>query len=449
MAALLYAGGAMASTPLSKYGQIQNVQNYSTNPFWSPNGPYNQRVVPQIVYATGPDVETDDCQTVVGNLIAAQCELENNCATTRLSDIRPIVMMQLSRLPGHNYATACAGYIDAAFDLYKEKYSNAGPSGGHVSFPAATTPSPTQNEAYLPDFAPTPPVPKWKQEMRERAQELEDLQSQNGAGNEQVVRADFPKTASDLSFIDRVQNQAAGYAPYANADAYMPIHVESKKDQLERQRKLVEQQQALEDALSQHHDNLPTQEKSPIKGPNSVAKATQSDNGHTESENDDTQPSQGGNYASVKKQETVSIENKTNTTETKKIAISDPQMEISLCHNTVLTRGSDGQPNIAINQEQYDCDVAIRTYISNKYNANVTAFLSDLISNKVNINSMFINAANNNTCRQLLQKIRDEYKVSDSCIGIHIQTDSTSNPEYQWDFKATPADMLQLLERNK
>ena len=32
------------TTPFSKYGQIQNVQNYSSNPFWDPSSPYNQRV---------------------------------------------------------------------------------------------------------------------------------------------------------------------------------------------------------------------------------------------------------------------------------------------------------------------------------------------------------------------------------------------------------------------
>lgn len=436
MAALMCVSGAVASTPLSKYGQIQNVQNYSSNPFWSPNGSYNQRVVPQVVYATGPDVETEDCQTVVGNLIAAQCELENNCATTRLSDIRPIIMMQLSRLPGHNYATACAGHIDAAFDLYKQKYSNAGPSGVRVPFPAATAPSPTQDDVYLPDIMPTPPIPKWKQEMRERAQELEDLQSQNGAGSESVARADFPTTASDLSFVDRVQNQAAGYAPYANADPYMTIQVESKKDQLERQRKLAEQQQLLANTLAQQNNALQDQGPSLSAG-NRLNNVTQAQNTTPTTENDeDTNPGRQ-NYASV-----------TNTTSTTEVAITDPKMEISLCADAVLTRGSDGQPTIAINQETYDCDVAIRTYISKKYNSDVTAFLSDLISNNVNLNDMFINAINNNTCRQLLQKIRDEYNVTDSCIGVHIQTDSTSTPEYQWDFKATPADMLTLLEQN-
>ena len=41
---------AAAVSLFSDYGQIQNVQNYSSNPFWSPNAPYNQRF-PQPVYA--------------------------------------------------------------------------------------------------------------------------------------------------------------------------------------------------------------------------------------------------------------------------------------------------------------------------------------------------------------------------------------------------------------
>ena len=79
--------------------------------------------MPTPVYATGTDIETADCQQVVAQLIASVCSMANNCATHTLSDIRPTLMLQLSRMPGGNYATACAGYIDTAFDTYKNTYN--------------------------------------------------------------------------------------------------------------------------------------------------------------------------------------------------------------------------------------------------------------------------------------------------------------------------------------
>ena len=127
-----------ASTPFSKYGVIQNVQNYSSNPFWNPNSPYNQRM-PQPVYATGPDITTDECQRIVTSLVTVQCMNLNNCITTELSDIRPTIMLQLSRVSGGNYATACGGYLDGIFNDYVAQYANAAPRCFAASFPNATT----------------------------------------------------------------------------------------------------------------------------------------------------------------------------------------------------------------------------------------------------------------------------------------------------------------------
>lgn len=246
---------AHAAAPLSKYGQIQNVQNYSTNPFWSPGAPYNQRM-PQPVYATGPDVETADCQTVVANLVATQCAMRNNCVGASLSDIRPAVMMELSRMPGHNYATACAGYVDTAYQTYVSQYATAAPTGFPTAFPDAAMPSPEPAEYEIKNPLSPGMVPTWLQEMKERTQELEELQSQNGAGGEKIVRADFPKTTSDLSFTDRMQNAAAGYAPYSGTSAYQQIKIESKEQQLNRVANEVAQRQAMADAIycATHND---------------------------------------------------------------------------------------------------------------------------------------------------------------------------------------------------
>ena len=127
---------AQSNTPFSKYGVIQNVQNYSSNPFWSPDAPYNQRM-PTAVYAKGPDVETADCQNIVAYLVAVECANRNNCASSRLLDVRPSIVLQLSQMSGGSYVTACAGYIDAAFDQYKKQNAVAAPSAG-VAFPTAT-----------------------------------------------------------------------------------------------------------------------------------------------------------------------------------------------------------------------------------------------------------------------------------------------------------------------
>ena len=86
------------STPFSQYGQIQNVQSYSSNPFWTPGSPYNQRM-PQAVYVDGPEINAGDCQRVVSSLVANVCTTINNCSGAQLSDIRPTLMLQLSRHP--------------------------------------------------------------------------------------------------------------------------------------------------------------------------------------------------------------------------------------------------------------------------------------------------------------------------------------------------------------
>ncbi len=226
--------------PLSKYGQIQNVQNYSSNPFWNPNSPYNQRM-PQPVYVQGADLNTGDCQRTVSALIASECALKNNCASVSLSDIRPTIMLQLSRLPGHNYATACAGYIDSEFNNYVKNYGHAGAGTRNTGFPAATMPSNLDKKS---DYKiPNPLAPQlptwngepWMQEMLERELELKNLQSQNGAGNEKIVRMDFPKTAADLSFSEQMENKRTGYEPYKDSSAYVVPEIEKSNEYTQRQ----------------------------------------------------------------------------------------------------------------------------------------------------------------------------------------------------------------------
>ena len=93
-----YAFVARSAVSLfSDYGQIQNVQNYSTNPFWSPNAPYNQRVAPQPVYVQGNNVTGEECTRVIQSAVAFQCSARDNCRNTTLADIRPAIRTDLSR----------------------------------------------------------------------------------------------------------------------------------------------------------------------------------------------------------------------------------------------------------------------------------------------------------------------------------------------------------------
>lgn len=238
---------AQTNTPFSKYGVIQNVQNYSSNPYWSPNAPYNQRM-PTPVYAMGPDVGTDDCINMVSYLVASECAARNNCISTQLSDIRPAVMLQLTKLPNGNYASSCGGYIDTIYERYKNQNAIAAPSAG-AAFPTATgAPSNDANSNYQIQNPFSPKLQQWQQDILDRKQELKNLQVANGVNSSHLVRTpEFPATYADLSFTERMENAAAGYEPYKDKRAYKEIEIEKMsaeelwcKQNDERHKKLVE-----------------------------------------------------------------------------------------------------------------------------------------------------------------------------------------------------------------
>lgn len=214
----------------SDYGQIQNVQHYSSNPFWSPTAPYNQRL-PQPVYATGADLNADDCIQVVQSLVSVQCMARDNCKNTDVSDIRPTIMVQLSNLPGANYVSSCSGYIDEIFESYKRQYGNTLPNRP-TAFPNATTPNPDLNDTGGIKFEnPYKQQPtKWQIEQKERADELQRLQAQNGVGSEHLVKTDFPATYADLSFSERLENDRAGLEPFKDLKAYNTLDVKSESE---------------------------------------------------------------------------------------------------------------------------------------------------------------------------------------------------------------------------
>lgn len=230
--ALLAPDGAQSVQPFSQYGQIQNVQNYSSNPFWNQNSPYNQRM-PQAVYVDGPEINAGDCQRIVSALVANVCATMDNCVGAQVSDVRPTLMLQLSRMSGHNYATSCAGYIDTEFESYVKKYGHAGVVTGVVVFPNATAPSNAGNEIEIKNPY-EKPIPQWQQDVIERTQELETLQAQNGGNMGVVEKADFPSTFADLSFEERLDIKGAGYAPFKDMKAYNSIKLESYGEYINR-----------------------------------------------------------------------------------------------------------------------------------------------------------------------------------------------------------------------
>lgn len=203
--------GVSQSAVMSKYGEIQPVNKYSSNPFWTPDSPYNLRF-PSPIYATGPDLNTETCNNTVAALVNSYCSVNNNCSKLQVSDVRPKIMVQLSQLPGHNYATSCGGYIDNAVKEYKKNHGNSFSGINVVQQPKTTKP--------LSLTGVVTSQPKTKSDgVAERTAELEQVQAMTTQTID-VAETDFPKTIADLSFVDRVANATAGYEPYKDLKSY-------------------------------------------------------------------------------------------------------------------------------------------------------------------------------------------------------------------------------------
>lgn len=227
------------SKPFSQYGLVQGVQNYSSNPFWSPNAPYNMRM-PVPVYVNGPDITPGECQTLVAELVSSTCAAMNNCRGTQISDIRPSVMLALSRMPGNrNYATACMGYIDTAYSEYMK--SNANKLNPNVRVPTYTVANPMTSTESTAQIYSAPQKPEWQSEMESRAAELESYRTQT-TDTAAISATKFPTTYADASFKDRIDNEKAGYEPFNDAKAYHTIKLESQDAAIKRRNEALKQQ---------------------------------------------------------------------------------------------------------------------------------------------------------------------------------------------------------------
>ncbi|HNY25335.1 MAG TPA: hypothetical protein PKJ33_02190 [Alphaproteobacteria bacterium] len=251
--------------PLSKYGEIQNVSNYSSNPNWNHNGAYNQ-TMPTPVYVQGAAVSTEECQSLVSGLVASGCSMQNNCVGVKLNDIKPTIMVQLSQMPEHNYVSACGGYIDSAFNSY---VLNQGVVVKPVTFPNAVFPGSNSEQE---DFKIKNPYAmkypewngeKWFQGIVDRSQELGALQAKN-AEDTTLVATDMPKTAADMTFEQKIANSTEGYEQWKakyewveDSDgkrqwvctkncAYQTLSIESTKSALQRESEELTKQKEVD-----------------------------------------------------------------------------------------------------------------------------------------------------------------------------------------------------------
>jgi len=210
----------------SNYGLIQNVQNYSTNSFY--NGKYNQKI-PQAIYATGADLTSGDCQRVVESLISEECSRRNNCFGTRIQDIRPTIMVQLSQIPGHNFATSCGGFIDTTFDNFLKQTGGTNAINAPVAFP---TPSghtnPNTNIKIGKILTP------YQSGVMERTAELATAHKQNDQTPAGLAPSDFPTTIADLSLSERMALASEDYEKYKDLKAYQNLNVEDDETFLAR-----------------------------------------------------------------------------------------------------------------------------------------------------------------------------------------------------------------------
>lgn len=124
------------------------------------------------------NINTEKCKSVVSGIIISECRIRNNCRDMSLKDIKPTVMVRLSKIPGGNFISACNGFIDSEFN----NYLFAQKAG--VSFPKTNN-----TNSNLIDF---------------------NYETQNYS-SKKLTKIDMPKTINDLSFAQRLNNKKKGY----------------------------------------------------------------------------------------------------------------------------------------------------------------------------------------------------------------------------------------------
>jgi hypothetical protein len=219
-------------------GLITNVQSHSSNPFHNPMGSYNQRP-PVPFFAQGTSLNAGDCMNVVHGIIVNECGRRNNCAGMRVHDIRPIVLQQLAAIPGANYISACAGFVDGMFDEYMKS----------VAVPVQSAQQP-QTQPLTPTRS-VPPPRNLAAESELRAGNLDMLHMQT-APDTRLVATAMPTTFDDLSFVERQQIIREGIEPWRDAVVYRTIRIESDEARWQREQQETAARKAALTAIGLH-----------------------------------------------------------------------------------------------------------------------------------------------------------------------------------------------------
>lgn len=253
---MIWAGLACTAFGAATISTMDNVENYSSSPFWSINGPYNQKF-PTPVYVKGPSLTAAECQTAVNSAIWTQCSFMNNCVGLTIEDIRPGVIMELTTKTDGNYATSCAAYIDSAFDLYQQRI------GGTVmpsDFPVAGYKPGTnvQNSPRANPFSYGNQVPDYEFEQDLRQAELQAMQRQT-AQIPGLTATDMPTTFEDLDFATRMNviNEGFQHPAVGKVPMYAQLNLESDLAMYNRR---IEEAKAKTDAINERKAELKAQD---------------------------------------------------------------------------------------------------------------------------------------------------------------------------------------------
>jgi len=211
---------------------IYNVQNYSSSPFYSSGGPYNQRF-PAPAYVRGPDLTAAECMDAVMAALWRQCGFRGNCANAGIADVRPGVMLELSNRTDANYMS-CSGYIDGIFYDYKRQATAAVTPTG---FPTARAPAVYGAAAAEPQnpFSYETMAPYYEQQQNARENQLRAMQQQTGS-QPRVTATKAPATFNDLGFSERMELMREGWQDGAvgRVASFQQLNIESDQTMEER-----------------------------------------------------------------------------------------------------------------------------------------------------------------------------------------------------------------------
>jgi len=218
----LTSPGGHGPTPFSGSGLIHGIPGgHTTMPGWHPGAHYAQRP-PRPIFATGTELNAGDCQVITFNIIRHECSLTpDNCRGAQLHQIRPAILRQLSAIPGHNFITACGGFIDGAWAEFQRDNQGVPARPAHgmpTQFPAATggAGTATGGGQLITQNPFERHLPLWMEEFIERSEEM-GVHHRAQQHTVDFRPTQMPGHISDISLTERIQLTQAGMADFAPA----------------------------------------------------------------------------------------------------------------------------------------------------------------------------------------------------------------------------------------